>query len=75
VFPVSDDRELDSLFALVLGHGLLYESVIAVGIRLLKEDKVGKDGWVAILAGDALEALFVELGHVDVDTDGHMIRS
>jgi hypothetical protein len=44
-----------------------------VGVRLLKEDEVGKDGWLAGLAGDPLEAGLVEEGDVDVDYDGHGI--
>ena len=75
MLPVTQDGELDACFAVFLGLALLDEAVIPVGIGLVKEDEVHEDGGLAGLAGDPLEALLVEEGNVDVDGDGHMVRS
>jgi hypothetical protein len=71
VLPVAQDGELDACFTVFLRLTLLDESVIPVSVRLVKEDEVHEDGWLAGLAGDPLEALLVEEGDVDVDGDGH----
>ena len=62
---VAEDGQLETVFTLGLGDRLFDHVVAELTVRGVDEDEIGKNRFLAVLAGDPLEAGFVELGYIN----------